>query len=103
MFEILDGFFLSTFGKVFSEIGMGFFTRIFILGVLFSVFNFKTITLPPIVGVITILHYWLYSDYYSDYDFITPMFVLGLMSLELLSIAVKGKDYVNNSSNVSST
>ena len=87
MFDIINYIFNTAIGNVFSQFGMGFCMRIFLVGVLMAIFkSSKFPVLHPVVGILTVAHYLYAQEFYSDFQFITPIIVMGFVSFELVKL-----------------
>jgi len=105
---MLNYFFNSYIGILFSQIGMGFCMRIIIIGVIFYFFKVYIRFLPSVVAIATLLHYSIMREEYSNFTFITPAIILGMLLPEfckmIFSINLrKRKNQNDDSSNVPST
>jgi hypothetical protein len=87
MFDIVNYIFNTTIGNVFSQFGIGFCMRIFLVGIFMTLLKSdKLPVLHPAIGVLTVIHYFYAQDFYSEFQFVTPTIVIGFVSFELVKL-----------------
>lgn len=69
--------------EILSLIFIGFVIRIIIMCIILQLIKLKTITGPPILGVIGFFQYYYFQDNYIDMG-ITPSLMFGFFLMEIL-------------------
>lgn len=78
--------------EIISFVIMGFVCRLLFWSLIIAVFKTKKlITLHPIFGFLAIAHYWSMSSFYSEYEYVNYILVMGFVLPELFQIFKSNK------------